>query len=95
MPKDNLNNGKPIVLILGDEEYRSEELYPMLAKILTEHHGFKTIVLLAINSETDFVDPAFTINIPGWNPFLRPIISEKAFKSLRGSIPEAVLFLSV
>ena len=65
MPRNNSNNGKHIVLISGDEEYRSEESLPMLAKILTDHHGFKTTVLFAINPETGFVDPAFTSNIPG------------------------------
>ncbi|MEX1239696.1 MAG: hypothetical protein WEB30_08260, partial [Cyclobacteriaceae bacterium] len=36
---------KHIVLISGDEEYRSEEALPMLAKILSVHHGFKCTVL--------------------------------------------------
>jgi len=34
-------NGKQIVFLSGDEEYRSEEGLPMLAKILAERHGFK------------------------------------------------------
>ncbi|WP_136466453.1 hypothetical protein [Flagellimonas onchidii] len=34
-----------IVLISGDEEYRSEESLPMLAKILSKQHGFKCTVL--------------------------------------------------
>ena len=33
--------GKHIVFVSGDEEYRSEEGLPMLAKILAERHGFK------------------------------------------------------
>lgn len=37
----------------------------MLAKILTEHHGFSTTVLFSINPETGFVDPNFQQNIPG------------------------------
>lgn len=40
-PGDGPGNGKHIVLISGDEEYRSEEALPMLAKILAKHHGFK------------------------------------------------------
>ena len=40
-------NSKHIVLISGDEEYRSEEALPQLAKILSEHHGFKCTVLFA------------------------------------------------
>jgi len=65
IPNEDLNNGRHIVLVSGDEEYRSEESLPMLARILTEHHGFKTTVLFAINPETGFVDPTFTANIPG------------------------------
>ena len=41
--------GKHIVFISGDEEYRSEEALPMLAKILAERHGFKCTVLFAID----------------------------------------------
>ena len=42
--------GKNIVLISGDEEYRSEEALPMMAKILAKHHGFTCTVLFAIDS---------------------------------------------
>ena len=38
---------KHIVLISGDEEYRTEESMPMLGKILSQHHGFKCTVLFA------------------------------------------------
>ena len=37
--------GKHIVLISGDEEYRSEESLPMLAKILSHRFGFRCTVL--------------------------------------------------
>ena len=33
-------NGKNIVFISGDEEYRSEEALPQFAKILSKRHGF-------------------------------------------------------
>src|SRR4051812_36020016 len=33
-------HGKNVVLISGDEEYRSEEALPQLAKILAKYHGF-------------------------------------------------------
>src|SRR5262245_43438331 len=33
--------GKQVVLVSGDEEYRSEEALPQLAKILSKRHGFK------------------------------------------------------
>ena len=40
--------GKRIVLVSGDEEYRSEEALPQLAKILATRHGFDCKVLFAI-----------------------------------------------
>jgi hypothetical protein len=39
--------GKQIVLIAGDQEYRSEESIPALARILATHHGFKCTVLFS------------------------------------------------
>jgi hypothetical protein len=48
-------NGKHIVLVSGDEHFRSEEALPMLAKILSQRHGFKCTVLFAL-------DPDGTIN---------------------------------
>lgn len=58
-------NGKKVVLVSGDEEYRSEEALPMLAKILTEQHGFECSVLFSINPSTNTIDPNYTSNIPG------------------------------
>src|SRR5690625_5906141 len=50
-PEQSVSNGLHVVLISGDEEYRSEEALPMLAKILTTHHGFKTTVLFSTDPE--------------------------------------------
>ena len=47
--------GKHVVLLSGDEEYRSEEALPMLGKILSQRHGFRCTVLFS-------VDPDGTIN---------------------------------
>lgn len=47
--------GKHVVLISGDEEYRSEQSMPMLGKILSQRHGFKCTVLFAL-------DPDGTVN---------------------------------
>lgn len=47
--------GKHVVLLAGDEEYRSEEAMPMLAKILSERHGFKTTVLFSVDKD-GFID---------------------------------------
>lgn len=55
---------KHVVLVSGDEEYRSEEALPMLGKILSRHHGFKCTVLFAIG-EDGTIDPNARTNIPG------------------------------
>jgi hypothetical protein len=57
--------GKHIVFVTGDEEYRSEEGMPQLAKILAVHHGFTCTVLFSINKETGDIDPVTLDNIPG------------------------------
>jgi hypothetical protein len=57
--------GKHIVFVSGDEEYRSEEALPMLAKILANRHGFKCTVLFSVNPETGLIDPVCQTNIPG------------------------------
>jgi type 1 glutamine amidotransferase len=63
--KDGPGKGKHIVFLVGDEEYRSEDSMPQLAKILAAHHGFKCTVLFAINKETGEIDPQTLDNIPG------------------------------
>jgi hypothetical protein len=57
--------GKQIVFLSGDEEYRSEEGLPMLAKILAVRHGFKCTVLFPINPADGTIDPVTLTNIPG------------------------------
>jgi len=52
--------GRHIVLIAADQEYRSEQSLPMLAKILSTHHGFHTTVLFGLNEEGK-VDPTRAI----------------------------------
>jgi type 1 glutamine amidotransferase len=63
--KDGPGRGKHVVLVSGDEEYRSEEGLPQLAKILAKHHGFKCTVLFAIDPEEATIDPNRGDNIPG------------------------------
>ena len=48
--------GKHIVLLAGDEEYRSEEAMPLLAQLLANHHGFRCTVLFSLNEQGE-VDP--------------------------------------
>ena len=62
---EGAGQGKHIVFVTGDEEYRSEESMPQLAKILAVQHGFKCTVLFAINEETGEIDPQTLDNIPG------------------------------
>ena len=57
--------GKHVVFVSGDEEYRSEEALPALARIMAVHHGFKCTVLFAIDPETGVIDPVNVSNIPG------------------------------
>ncbi len=62
---EGAGKGKHIVLVSGDEEYRSEEALPMLARILSTHHGFKCTVLFAVDPQSGEIDPEFQTNIPG------------------------------
>ena len=48
--------GKHIVLIAAEQEYRSEQSLPMLARILATRHGFDCTVLFAQNKD-GLVDP--------------------------------------
>ncbi len=65
--------GKHIVLIAAEQEYRSEQALPMLARILSKSHGFDCTVLFSENTKGE-VDPTLKIrweqkgvvhNIPG------------------------------
>lgn len=56
--------GRHIVLISGDDEYRSEEALPQLGKILARHHGFKCTVLFALDHDGT-INPEQHHNIPG------------------------------
>ncbi len=62
---DGPGKGKHVVLVSGDEEYRSEEALPQLGKILARRHGFKCTVLFAIDPEDGTINPDNTRNIPG------------------------------
>ena len=63
--KDGPGHGKNIVLLAGDEEYRSEEGLPQMAKILARHHGFHCTVLFSINPKDGTIDPNEHSNTPG------------------------------
>lgn len=57
--------GKHIVLIAGDEEYRSEEALPQLGKILAAQHGFTCTVVFPIDPKSGIIQPNLGTNIPG------------------------------
>jgi type 1 glutamine amidotransferase len=61
---DGPGRGRHIVLVSGDEEYRSEEALPQLGKILAKHHGFRCTVLFAIDPKDGTINPNVS-NIPG------------------------------
>lgn len=61
---DGPGKGKHIVLLSGDEEYRSEETMPQFGKILAERHGFKCTVLFSLD-EDGLIDPENQQNVTG------------------------------
>jgi hypothetical protein len=54
-----------VVLVSGDEEYRSEEGLVQLGKILAGHHGFDCTVLFAVDKKDGTINPNQNDNIPG------------------------------
>src|SRR4026208_2515283 len=56
--------GKHIVFLAGDHEYRSEESLPALARILAKHYGFKCSVFFTTDPTTGFIEPGSS-NIAG------------------------------
>ena len=62
---DGPGKGKHVVLVSGDEEYRSEEALPQLGKILATHHGFTCTVLFAIDKKEGTINPNQADNVPG------------------------------
>ncbi len=63
--KNGPGKGKKVVLVSGDEEYRSEQALPQLARILSERHGFDCTVLYAIDPKDGTINPDVADNIPG------------------------------
>src|SRR5688572_29860008 len=63
--KSGPGKGKHVLLVSGDEEYRSEESFPMLGKLLAQKHGFKCTVLFPVDAKTGEINPDEQTNIPG------------------------------
>jgi len=77
--KDGPGKGKHIVLIAGDEEYRSEESMPMLGRLLAERHGFTCTVLFSVDPKTGEISPKTANNTPGTprQPWLHSIVGRR------------------
>jgi type 1 glutamine amidotransferase len=60
---EGAGKGKHIVFLASDHEYRSEEACPMLARILSKHHGFKCTVVFGVDGQGNI--EAGSSNIPG------------------------------
>lgn len=63
-PKADASNGKHIVFLSGDEEYRSEESGPQIGKLLSQKHGFKVTVLFSQDPDGT-INPNNATNVPG------------------------------
>lgn len=61
---DGPGKGKHIVLIAAEQEYRSEQSMPMLARVLSKHHGFDCTVLFSVNDDGE-VDPTLPAPFKG------------------------------
>ena len=57
-------HGRRIVLLAGDEEYRSEEAMPLLGRILSHELGFECVVLFS-QDDSGEINPENLHNIPG------------------------------
>lgn len=49
--RNGIGRGRHIVFLAGDEEYRSEEGLPQLARILSKRHGFRCTVVFSTNEQ--------------------------------------------
>lgn len=64
-PADLPGAGHKVLLIAGDEEYRSEEALPMLGAILAKRHGFDCTVLFSTDPESGEIDPMNQVHTEG------------------------------
>jgi len=57
---DGPGKGRHIILIAADQEYRSEQAMPMMARILSVRHGFDCTVLFGVNGRGE-ADPTMPV----------------------------------
>ncbi|HOY60012.1 MAG TPA: hypothetical protein PK640_17985 [Verrucomicrobiota bacterium] len=72
-------NGKHIVLLAGDEEYRSEESMPMFGKLLSQRHGFRCTVLFSQDA-AGVINPHNQTNVPGLHLLADADLAVNAFR---------------
>src|SRR5262249_19585428 len=82
-PPQGSANGKHVVLLSGDEEYRSEESLPQLGKILSQRHGFQCTVLFSQDADGT-IDPDNQANVPGMHLLAKPhlVVNQFRFREL-------------
>lgn len=82
-PPAGTANGKHIVLLSGDEEYRSEESLPQLGKILSQRHGFQCTVLFAQDADGT-INPNNQTNVPGMHLLAKAdlVVNQFRFREL-------------
>ncbi len=82
-PPAGTANGKHVVLLSGDEEYRSEEAMPALGKILSQRHGFRCTVLFSQDADGT-INPNNQTNVPGMHhlPGADLVINSFRFREL-------------
>ncbi|HRZ57118.1 MAG TPA: hypothetical protein P5525_16870, partial [Candidatus Paceibacterota bacterium] len=78
-PPSGKANGKHIVLLAGDEEYRSEETMPMFGKLLSQRHGFKCTVLFSQDA-AGVINPHNQTNVPGLHLLADADLAVNAFR---------------
>lgn len=57
---EGAGKGKHVVLIAAEQEYRSEQFMPMMARMLSTRHGFDCTVLFGVNPD-GLVDPTMAV----------------------------------
>ncbi|MGB0597527.1 MAG: hypothetical protein ACPGLY_12640 [Rubripirellula sp.] len=89
-PANGNPDAKRIVLVAGDEEYRSEESMPMLGKLLSQKHGFHCTIVFSYSADGSYIDPNNQAGLRGLESlgdadlmiigtrFRRPVIEEAA-----------------
>jgi len=78
-PPAGKSNGKHIVWLAGDEEYRSEESMPMFGKLLSQRHGFKCTVLFS-QDPGGIINAHNQTNVPGLHLLASADLAVNAFR---------------